>query len=201
MELDEIKQLWNEIDVLKEQQQVSNSRIKEMLKKQGKSALAKLIKTAKFYTIVIIPLGLFLCLLSYRFFEAGGYYMIWPILFLLICILLEPFEIYLYRLLKGIDFSTMPVKEVSEKILKYQGYIQKSQLYGTIIGIAYLGIWYYLYYQLIFGSETNWFFIIFMISMCVFVGFLIQFLYHKLYYKNIKQIKDSLKELKEFVES
>ena len=201
MELEEIKKFWNEIDMLKEQQQVSNNRIKEMLKNEGKSALAKLIRTAKFYMIIIIPLGLFMCLLSNKFFEAGGYYIIWPLLFLLMCILLEGLEIYLYRLLKGIDISLMPVKEVSEKILKYHGIIQKCQLYGTGIGIVYLIIWYYLYYQLIFGSEVNWFFIIFMTVMCIVVGVTIPFLFKKLYYNPINRLKESLKELKEFEES
>jgi len=200
MELEEIKKLWNEIDLLREQQQVSQNRIKEMLKNEGKSALAKLLRTAKIYTIIAIPLGLFLCLLSYNFFEAGGYYVIWPLLFLLICILLEALEIYLYRLLKSIDFSRMPVKEVSEKILKYQGLIQKSQLYASRIGIGYLAIWYFLDYQLMFGSEVNWFFIILMTVMCVVIGVLIPFLYQKLYYNHINRIKESLKELKEFEE-
>ena len=200
MELDEIKKLWDEITLLKEKQQVSDNKIKEMLKDNGKSALAKLIKTAKFYTITQIPLGLFLCLLSYKFFEAGGYYLIWPLLFLLICILLEPVEIYLYRMLKKIDFSNMTVKEVSERILKYQNIIQKFQMYGTIIGIVYLGIWYFLYYKLIFGSEFIWGFIIFMAAMCLAVGLMIPFLYKKLYYNNINRINESLKELKEFEE-
>ena len=201
MELDEIKNLWIENGLLKEKQKVSNYRIKEMLKNKGVSALDKLINTAKIYMIITIPLGLFLCLLSYKFFEAGGYYVIWPILFLLLSVFLEFKQLFLYRLLKEIDFSTMSVKEVSEKIYKYQSIIQKGRLFGTIFGIVYLGIWYYLYYQLLFGSETNWFFIIFMISMCVVAGFLIQFLYNKLYFKNINQIKESLKELKDFEES
>ena len=200
MELDDIKKLWSEIDMLKEKQQVSDNRIKEMLKDNGKSALSRLIKTAKLYTIIQIPLGLMMCLISYQFFEAGGLYPIYPLLFLLICVLLEPLEIYLYRLLKGIDFSNMPIKEVSEKILKYQDIIHKCQMYGTVIGIIYLMIWYYLYYKLILGSEIVWGLIIFMIIMCIGVLAVIPFLYKKLYYNNIDRIKESLKELKEFEE-
>ena len=200
MELDEIKKMWSEIDTLKEKLQISDNRVKEMLKNEGKSALAKLMKTARFYTIVMIPLGLFLCLLSYKFFEAGGYYIIWPLLFLLICLLMEPLEIRLYRLLKGIDFSCMTVKEVSERILKYQTILQKCEMYGIIIGIVYLAIWYYLYYQLLFGSEIIWGFIIFMIAMCLAVGLLIPVAYKKLYYNHINRIKESLEELKEFEE-
>jgi hypothetical protein len=199
MELDEIKKIWNEPDALKEKLQISDNRIKEMLKSEGKSALAKLLKTARIYTIAMIPLGLFLCLLSYSFFEAGGYYVICPLSFLLLCILMEPLEIYLYNLLKGIDFANMPVKEVSERILKYQGIIQKCQMYGTIIFFVYLGIWYYLYYRLMFGSEINWGFIIYTAVIYLAGGLIgIPVLYKKLYYNNINQVKKSLEELKEF---
>ena len=200
MELDEIKKIWNEIDLSREKQQDNDDGIKEMLKNEGKTALSKLLRYGKFSTIAMIPLGLIFCLLSYQFFEAGGYFIIWPLLFLLICISMEPLEIYSYRLLKEIDFSSMSVKEVSERILKYQNIVRKCEMYGIVIGLIYLGIWYYLYYKLIFGSEIIWGFIIFMIAMCLIVGFSIPALYKKLYYNNINRIKESLKELKEFEE-
>jgi len=182
MEPDEIKKIWQEMDLLKEKQQVSDNRIKEMLRKEGKSALAKLIQITRFYIFALIPLGLFFCLLSYKFFEAGGYYVILPFIFLLYCILMTPFEVYLYRLLKGIDFSVMTVKEVSEKILKYQYIIQKHKIYKMIFGFIFLTTWYYLYYKLALGSEIVWALIIFMIIMCL--GFLIVLpvLLKKLYY-------------------
>jgi len=200
MEPDEIKKIWQEMDLLKGKQQISDNRIKEMLKKEGKSALAKLIRISKFYMIALIPLGLFLCLLSYKFFEAGGYYVIVPLVFLLYSILMMPIDIYLYRLLKGINFSTMTVKEVSEKILKYQNIIQKSKIYGMPFGITYLVIWYYMYYKLIIGSEIVWWIIIYMICLCIAVSIGIPFLYKKLYINNINRIKASLEELKEFEE-
>jgi len=200
MELDEIKKIWNEIDLLKEKQQVSDNRIKDMLKNEGKSALAKLIRMSKFGMISLIPLGLLMCLLSHRFFEAGGYYVIWPLLMLFFCILMTPFDVYLYRLLKGIDFSTQTVKEVSEKILKYQNIIQKFKLFGLIFSIVYLGIWYFLYYHLLLGSTIVWPLIIFMISMCIVVSIAVPVLYKKLYFNHIDRIKENLKELKEFEE-
>ena len=202
MELDEIKKNWKEMDELKAKIQISDNRIKELLKKEGKSALDKLIKNAKFYTIAVIPLGLLICLLSYNFFEAGGYYVICPLFLLFLSFILQPLEIYLYRMLKGIDYANMPVKEVSRRILKYLNIIQKSQFYGTIVFFVYLGIWYFLYYKLIFGSEIHWFFIVFLTIVYLSGGlFLIPFLYKKLYYNNINRIRENLKELKEFEES
>ena len=198
MELDDIKKMWQEIDTLKEKQQVNENRIKELLKNKGKTALEKLIKIARFYMIAIIPLGIFLCLFSHKFFEAGGYYMIWPLVFLFYCILMEPRQIYVYRLLKGIDFAKMTVKEVSDRILKYQSIIQKYKIYKMIFGLIYLVIWYYLFYRLSLGSEIVWPLIIFMICMCIVALIAIPLLYKKLYFNNINQIKESLKELKEF---
>ena len=200
MELDEIKKLWSEVDWLKEKQHTNDNRIKEMLKNEGKTALAKLIRITKFYTIALIPLGLLICLLSNKFFEAGGYYIIVPLALLLICFFLEPLEIYLYRLLKGIDFSSMTVKEVSEKILKYQNILQKMKPYQITVAIVYLIIWYYLYYRLNYGSEINWGIIIFMIIMCLMIPIVMPILLKKLYFNNINRIKESLKELKEFEE-
>ncbi|MDR2972003.1 MAG: hypothetical protein LBU83_08760, partial [Bacteroidales bacterium] len=152
MELDEIKNKWSETDVLKGKLQVNDNRIKEMLKNEGESVLSKLIRTTKFSIIIPIPAGLLVCLHSYSCsFE--GYYMILPLIFLLICILLVPLNSHRYRLLKGIDYSRMSVKEVSEKILKYQNNVQKWQVYHTIGFFVFLGVWYFLYHKLILGSE------------------------------------------------
>jgi len=200
MELDEVKKIWSEMDALKEKMQVNDNRIKEMLKKEGKSALEKLITLSKIGFFSIIPIGLIFCLASYKFFLAGGYYIICPLFFLLFCAIMLPYDLYLYRSLKEIDFSSMTVREVSERILKYQNIIRKFEMYGIIVAIVYLGIWYYLFYILTFGSEIVWIFIIFMIAMCFIVGITIPFLYKKLYYNNINRIKESLKELKEFEE-
>ena len=198
MELDDIKKAWQEIDALKEKQQINENRIKEMLKKEGKTALAKLIRLAKIGMIILIPLGLFLCLLSHDFFKAGGYYVIWPLVFLFYCISKIPFDYYLYRLLKGIDYSGMTVKEVSERILKYQNIIQKSKMYGMIFYVVYLGIWYYLFYRLHFGSEIVWAFIIVMIVMVLGGLIALPVIFKKLYFNHINRIKESLKELEEF---
>jgi hypothetical protein len=198
MELDEIKKLWNEIDTLKGKQQISDNRIKEMLKNEGKTALAKLIRIKKIGMILIIPLGILFCLISYNFFEAGGYYMICPLFFLFYCLLMEPLVIYLYRLLNKINFSNMSVREVSEKILNYHKIIQKCQLLGIVFFIVFMGIWIYSYYKLVFGSEIIWWFIIYCAALYIAGLIAIPILYKKLYFNNINRIKASLKELKEF---
>lgn len=204
MELDEIKKTWSEVDLLKEKQQLNDNNIKEMLENKGKSALAKLIKRARFQVIVTIPLGLLFCLASRDFFKAGGYYIICPLVVLFLCFLLEPFRIHLYRLLKEIDFSTMTVKEVSERILKYQNILQKFKICGMIFFAVFGGIWLYLSCKLSFGSEVTGWLINYIIAIAILylIGLIAMlFFYKKRYINNINRIKESLKELKEFEES
>jgi len=198
MDLDDIKKIWNEVESLKEQKQMSDERIKMMLKNEGKSTLDKLIRLARLGMIIIIPLGLLFCLISHKFFEAGSYFSICPLLMLLLCIVAQPFEIYLYRLLKGIDFSAMTVKEVSSRILKYQSIVKKVEFIGIIFFIVFMAYWLILYYKLVFGNEIIWGFIIYMGVIYAAGVIAIPILYKKLYYKNINKINESLKELEEF---
>ena len=200
MELDEIKKLWSEIDLLKEKQQISQNKIKEMLKSKGETALAKLIRMAKLDVIATIPFGIIFCLCSYKFFVVGGYYMIFPLVFLLICILYQPFAIYAYRFLKRIDYSGMTVKEVSEKILNYQRRLKKGELYSMIFGFVYMPLWLYFGYKLYFGWCCNLQLIITYTIYYLSVLIITPFILKKLYYSHIDQIKESLQELKEFEE-
>ena len=109
--------------------------------------------------------------------------------------------LYLYRLLKEIDYSTMTVKEVSERILKYQNILQKGRIYGMIGFIVLMGIWLYFYYKLFFGSEIIWWFIIYMIVIYLAGIIAIPIKYKKVYFNRINQIKENLEELNEFENS
>ena len=198
MELDEIKKIWQEIDLLKEKQQVNEERIKEMLRGKGKSALGKIINVEKFGMIILIPCGILFCFGSHLFFKAGGYYMFYPLILLLFCIVMEPFVIKNYRMLKKFDLSNMTIKEVSEKILKYENSLQKSQIYVMIGFIVYYGIWYYLLYKLAVGSQIVWWLIIFLAVTYSTAIIIPPVFIKKWYLKNINRIKKSLKELEEF---
>ena len=199
MDLDEIKKTWQENVALKEKLSISDNRIKEMVKMEGKTTIGKLMLYSKLYIIFSIPMGLFFCMCSYLFFQAGWPYTIVPLFFLAVCALIVfPSEIYLYRLLKSIDFSTMTLKDVSAKILKYQQIIRRWEMGGILGFIVFLGIWMPLYYKLAFGNEIRWGFIIYMIVIFVLGLLAIPYLYKKLYYKNISKVKESVKELEEF---
>jgi len=199
MDLDEIKKVWQENAVLKEKLSMSDNKIKDMLKAEGKTAIDKLLRTAKLYIIASIPLGLLFCACSYSFFEAGWPYIIVPLFFFALCtFVILPSEIYLYRLLKSIDFSVMSLKEVSSKILKYQQIIQRWERGGILGFIVFITIWMFLFYKLTFGDEIVWGFIIYLIVLILLGVAAIPFLYKKLYYKNISKVQENIKELEEF---
>jgi hypothetical protein len=203
MEPDEIKKIWNEIDLLKEKQQINENKIKEMLKDKGENSLAKLIGNTRFSTIATIPLGLIFCLACYKFFKAGGYYLIYPLVFLIMCILLIPGGISSIRFLKKIeiDYSTTTVKGVLEKIVSFQDCIKKSQKYVIIGSFFYFGIGFYFTYKLTLGSKIVWWFIIYLIVIHIINTFiLIPYVNKKIYHNHINRIKESLKDLKEFEE-
>jgi hypothetical protein len=92
----------------------------------------------------------------------------------------------------------MTVKEVSEKILKYQSRLKKGEIYGTIFGVIYMPIWLYFGYILYFGWFCNLQLIITFTVYYLGVFIITPILLKKLYYSQIKQIKESLQELKEF---
>ncbi|MDL2323378.1 hypothetical protein LJC52_05255 [Bacteroidales bacterium OttesenSCG-928-A17] len=199
MDLDEMKKAWQENIQLKEQLSLSDKKIKELLKREGKTAIDRLMLYAKIYIILSIPLGLLLCLCSFRFFQAGWPYSLIPLFFLFLCtFIVLPSEIYVYRLLRSIDFSVMSLKEVSSKILKYQQIIRFWELIGIVFFVIYMAIWMFFYYKLIFGDEIIWGFIIYMIAVGLIGLAAIPYLYKKMYYKNINKVKESIEELEEF---
>ena len=199
MDLDEMKKSWQENILLKEKLTVSDSKIRHILHKQSITAIEKLIRYAVFYICASLPLGILFCLCSFRFFQVGWPYMIVPLFFLFLCVFVVlPSEIYLYRLLKRIDFSCMTLREVFSIILKYQKIIQKWEQYGIVFFVVFMMIWMFSFYKLTFGDEILWGFIIYMFILFLGGIVAIPLLYKKLYYKNINKVKESINELEEF---
>jgi len=195
MELDKIKELWNEVELLKEKQHAGDERVKEMLKNKGKTALSKLITLAKIGMIAIIPLGIFGC------FYFMNPHMVFGLIFALFCAIGFPFEVYGYRLLKSIDYSNMAVTDVLDRILKYQKFVRAGEKFGLFFFASYMGTWSFFRYKQEFGLEIHLSIIIFLIAICLLGLIGIFVLYKKLYYNRLNQIKESLKELKEFEKS
>jgi hypothetical protein len=198
MELDDIKKLWNEVDLLKEKQEINENKIKEMLKDKGKTALSKLIRLEIIGIFAALPSGAAWYFLSSKFFAIGGYYVILPFIILLLCVLCVPLYIYLYRLLKSIDYYRMTARENLEKILKYQRIYQKIYNYSMYGFVIFISIWICLDYIQNFGLTIYWGRIIFAIILIIVGTIAGNAFYKKWYFDRINQIKESLKELKEF---
>ena len=202
MELDNIKKLWTEIDTLKDKQHINEERIKEILKDKQKTALSKLTNLAGFGVIIGVPLCvLFYYLFARDFFDAGGFYAILASIFSLFCLAGFWVEGYKYRFLKKIDLSKMTIKDIFDKILKYERFIQREKTLGIIFLIVFFGTYVYLERLLVYGTGlllSEIFLAIILISLGAVV---VAVAYRILYRKLIEQIKQSLKELEEFEEN
>jgi len=201
MELDNVKKLWEEVNLLKEKQQFNDDKIKEMLKNKGNSVLAKLIWLEKIQLIIAIPL----CVLFYFWFRyafcCNNDYLIWLFVYFLFMVVGIFLAFYKYKMLKSIDVFNTVVSEVFERILKYQRIIQKEKKLGLALVILFLSTFFYFDYRQIHGSEIVWPIII-AGSTIIFISVVLTlFLYNKFYNKRINQIKESLKELEEFEEN
>ena len=109
-------------------------------------------------------------------------------------------EFYKYRFLKKIDFSEMTIKNVSERILTYQRFIQKEFWVGVFFALVFLGVWRYLDYKQACCTENN--FDVFSVLIPIFIVFIVTYImYKRLYYNRIRRIKKTLKELEEFEQS
>ena len=201
MELDNIKKLWDEVNLLKEKQQFNDERIKEMLKSKQKTALSKLKRLSIIGIVVIVPVAYLFYLQVCDIFEPGILRAFFVSgLFLTVAVSIS-IETYSFRLLKGIDYSRITIRNAYEKILNYEHLVKKGKLYGTVWFVAYIGSYAFFTYKVGYGTELVWGIII-PVAIIFFGGwFLIHLLYKKLYYKRINQIKESLKELEEFEQS
>jgi len=198
MELDNVKKLWEEVNLLKEKQQFNDDKIKEMLKNKGKTAIAKLKRLPIIGVVLIVPIAYLLYLQICDFYEQGILRAIFMSRLFLTLAIAIPMEIYLYRLLRGIDYSYGTIKNAYERILNYQNLVRKSELFGLTWAAVFIGSYAFSTYKVSFGTELHWGTII-LVAM-IFLGTLVAmpFMYKKLYYKRINQIKESLNELEEF---
>jgi len=198
MELNNIKKLWEEVNLLKEKQQFNDEKIKDMLKSKQETARTKLMKLSIIGAVIAIPVCFLVYLQICDNFEPGVLRTAFLLGFSFSIAIAVPAEIYSYHLLKGINYSHMTTKNAYERILKYQRLTQKGRLFGIILLVVFVAPYSYFVYKQNFGTEVVWAQIIFL--TVIFLGGFVamHLLYKKLYFERIKQIKQSLKELEEF---
>lgn len=198
MELDDIKKVWQVKKTFNIQ--TDEGMIKKILEVQNQTVLSKLVKYIKWEAIMLIAALTLFCNLPtpQSFIKAGGIYLFWIMLYVVFCIGGIVESIYKYKYISRINFLTMGVKDVYNKLSKYYNYMEKWRLYGVIGLIIYLGIFFYLDSLLKkWALIDNGYLLIFLIAV-ISVGAWVAWLMIGRTMKMTNVIRQNLKEIEEF---
>lgn len=198
MDLEHLKEEWQKSEITNKE--VEAEMIRKILANRNKGALESIKKNEKRALIIIPICAITFTLCSMQSLQAGGFRMFWSLLFLPIAALLWYWSYYLCSFLDKIDLNRMSVTEVSRYINTYRIYLVRHTLGSVIFIPVYLGIWLYNHLTLVSDNLSDRFISNFIIIelACALVLFFV-LIWH-FYFKHIRKIRESLKELKEFEE-
>lgn len=196
----------NDLDILKNAWQkahndsnvLSEDNIRSILRDKNKSMLDKLIHMEKLFIWLTPLLILIFWGLMYVQSIAKGEFtcgLIWiGSIFTVYCIYVIISQIYKYNYLKKIDMINMSVITVSTLIAKYKRYTTYELIIGMcwavpfVISIILVGI----------GTTAPTWTYIFFILYSITIFAIALYINNKLYFKRIKVIQQTLKEIEEF---
>jgi hypothetical protein len=200
MDLDNLKKTWQATEV---RPTIDECKIQKMLDNRGQSAFEKLIKYDRIFLWLLIP-----CI-----FAGVLFYYIHPVPGIIYCIVLINgfcWQTYKLRFMKKVNLSEMGILEVSRCITKYR----KLLLYEIIIGSVGIVVFFvpYIYFGIpgmlskISGRNSEQVqatfdichMAVMLIITIVSAAVLSFFLYKYMYFDNIKQVQNSIKEIEEF---
>jgi len=200
MDLDNLKKTWQETQV---KPTIDECKIQKMLDNRGQSAFERLIRYDKIFLWLLIPC-VFASILFYYMHPIPG------IIYSIVLVYGFCWQIYKLRFMKKVDLSEMGILEVSKCITKYK----KLLLYEIIIGAVGIVFFFvpYVYFGLpgmiskMSGKNTEqiqttfdiYHMTIMLVIMIVSVVVISFFLYKYMYFNNIKQVQNSIREIEEF---
>jgi hypothetical protein len=200
MDLDNLKKTWQETEV---RPAIDECKIRKMLDNRGKSAFEKLIRYDKIFLWLLIP-----CAVANIFF----YYMHLIVGIILSILLVYGFcwQVYKLGFMKKVNLSEMGILEVSKCITKYR----KLLLYEIIIGAVGVVSFFVPYIYLgipgvlnkmsgrdseqVYAAFDIYHMAIMFVIMIILVAVISFFLYKYMYFNNVKQVQNSIKEIEEF---
>jgi len=196
MDLDKIKNSWNELDI---SASTNENAIKNIMKSNAKTTLYRLITTETFLFFIIIPLLSVPYIVDY--FLDGVY--ILPLFiktaYILFCLTGLFWQGYKRRLLKQIDIANVGILDNRRFFLKYKLCIKYEIIVGTIFALL-------LYVAFVYSWKermTDYIFEVYCwtnVVLCILILLLGIFLYKKVYYKQIKKIESSLNEINNIIQ-
>lgn len=205
MELDELRKSWNKLNEQLERKSLVNEQaISELIAKYERKADGKINEIAGWGKFsAIIGCGGFLLIIICCFFitplldiseEAIGHFHSYGIFFSVILLVGGWWDTRTYLWLKRTRIEELPVVKVIERINKFRQWIKYEIIALIIILILLVGLIYCtneLYQK---SAMTQFIFLAFCI---VILGIIIHFLYKKLIFDNLQDIRKNLDELRE----
>lgn len=190
MDLDKLKKTWQETNITPK---LDESSIEKMLNNQGKGAIAALLHTEKLFFKLLIISCLLGCLLE---FSNRG------ISIFFICLLIpgSAWAIYKIKILKQMDPLGMGILEIAKSIAKFK----KALIWEICAGILIVPIFAITYVQFLLRPDSlseegfDLTKIAMTIGFIVIVAAICIPIYKNMYFKNIKTIEESIKEIKYF---
>lgn len=200
MDLDNIKKTWQETEI---KPTIDERKIQKMLGNKGQSAFERLIKYDKLFLRLLIPCFFAGMLFFYMHYIPGTIYFI---------MMVYSFFLQRYKLkfMGAINLSEMGILEVSKAITKYK----KILLYEIMIGAVCIPVFSisYLFFGMpnflikLFGRDPevvhsfhDTSHLIIMLAIMIIGSVILSFILYKyLYFNNIKQIQDSIREIEDF---
>ncbi len=188
MDLDKLKKDWQNVNV---KSSVDEVKIEQMIDNEGKSAFNRLVLYEK-VSMILLP---FCGLLSFTdLFK----YDILKIYYGIICVVGFFWECYKYKLLKGVNMLEMDILDISNFYVKFRKYVVYEIIVTVLWFFSFVILFGYLEYihEWSIKGRTDLipvFISIFLITftLCIFVTW-------KLYWKKVKILGKSIRELKEF---
>lgn len=196
MDLDNIKKTWSEHNTTPV---LCEDKIHNIINQRAKTALDRLISFEVFGCLLLLPL-LFVPYLHAQVFPKMPYPVFTKYFYIISCIIGFFWQLYKYRLLRSINISHASIVSCSKNISKYRLYISIEAILGTLLVFVFIFSFAYSYIDILSDEEQKLKFYIFNIILFVVVCIILLFYYKLVYYKRIKHIEASLKEVREMDE-
>lgn len=204
MELDNMKELWQKMDETIQKQNTFNEQIlKRMLHQNLGSTFKKITNVEYINMVATILLFTILAVQAGRFGNDAK--LLWCYIFMMATGLASLiFSWYKIRFLSGLEAGQTPVVTLAEKTERFRLLISKERMIFIVTGPALIFTFYAVMAYLI--NDTNIFtkpvsYIPMIITGVVSYLILLVLVYNMFYFRNIRSIKNNLKEIEEFRKS
>lgn len=201
MELEEMKNMWQQHDnLLQQNKMLSEKLINGMLKDKSKSAISKILGFE--YLGLAVCGALILIAVAKAGDVQGAFITTCYFISVALVLLSMVMSFYKIRMLSNIDIGNRAVSETAHRIEKFRLFMVKERLWSLVLGpfmiIPLLAVADYWVYRTNLPDQWEYYLPRVVVALVLLTVSLL-IVYRKLYFQNIRQLKDNLKEIEEFI--